>query len=87
MKQELYAYLVRGDGCVWQMPTDKLLIALDPLMQAGIAQGQSISCDKAAVYEFLQTLKRTMQTSRDMGQASSKEKGKEMGNMAREEVE
>ena len=59
------------------MPTDKLLVAIDHLMQAGIAQGQSISCDKAAVYEFLQTLKQTMQTSRDMGQASSKEKGQE----------
>ena len=87
MKQELCAYLVRGDGCVWQMPTDKLLIALDPLMQAGIPQGQSISCDKAAVYEFLQTLKWTMRTPRDAGQASRKEKGKEMGNMTREEAE
>jgi hypothetical protein len=66
MKQELAAYLIRGDGYVSQMPTDELLVALDHLMQAGIAQGQSIACDKAAVYEFLQTLKRTMQTSKEM---------------------
>jgi hypothetical protein len=87
MKQELCAYLVRGDGRVSEMPTDELLIAIDHLMQAGIAQGQSISSDKAAVYEFLQTLKRTMRTARDAGQASRKEKGKEMGNMTREEAE
>jgi hypothetical protein len=87
MKQELCAYLVRGDRCVSQMPTDELLVALDHLLQAGIAQGQSISCDKAAVHEFLQTLKRTMQTSRDLSQAASKEKGKERGNMTGEEVE
>jgi len=69
------------------MPIDELLVAIEHLMQAGIAQGQSISSDKAAVYEFLQTLKRTMRTSRDAGQASRKEKGKEMGNMTREEAE
>ena len=87
MKQELCAYLVRGDGRVSEMPTDELLVAIDHLMQAGIAQGQSISSDKAAVYEFLQTLKWTMRTPRDAGQASRKEKGKEMGNMTREEAE
>ena len=87
MKQELCAYLVRGDGRVSEMPIDELLVAIEHLMQAGIAQGQSISSDKAAVYEFLQTLKRTMWTSRDAGQASRKEKGKEMGNMTREEAE
>jgi len=42
-----------------------LLVAIDHLMQAGIAQGQSISSDKAAIYEFLQTLKQTTQTSRN----------------------
>lgn len=87
MKQELCAYLVRGDVRVSEMPTDELLVAIDHLMQAGSAQGQSISSDKAAVYEFLQTLKRTMRTPRDAGQASRKEKGKEMGNMTREGAE
>jgi hypothetical protein len=69
MKQELFAYLVRGDGRVGEMPTDELLIALDQLMQANTAQRQSSSSDKAAVYEFLQMLKRAMRTSRDMCQA------------------
>jgi hypothetical protein len=68
------------------MPTDELLVAIDHLMQAGIAQGQSKPCDKAAVYEFLHTLKRTMQTSRDMSQVSRKEQGKEMGNTTREKA-
>jgi hypothetical protein len=87
MEQELWAYLIRGDGCVSEMPTDELLVALDHLRQAGIAHEQSISCDKAAVYEFLQTLKRTMQTARYIGQASRKEQGKEMGTMTREKAE
>jgi hypothetical protein len=87
MKQELGAYLIRGDGCISAMPTDELLVALDHLLQAGSAQGQSISCDQAAVYEFLQTLKRTMQTARHMSQPSGKEQGKEMGIMTREKAE
>ncbi len=70
MNQELFAYLIRGDGRVSEMPTDELLVALDQLMQGSTAQGQSVSSDKAAVYEFLQTLKRTMRTSRDGCQAS-----------------
>ena len=70
MNQELFAYLVRGDGRVSDMPTDELLVALDQLMQGSTAQGQSMSSDKAAVYEFLQALKQAMRTSRDMGQAS-----------------
>jgi len=70
MNQELCAYLIRGDGRVSEMPTDELLIALDQLMQASTAPGQSVSSDKAAVYEFLQTLKRAMRTSRDVYQAS-----------------
>ena len=62
MNQELCAYLVRGDGRVSEMPTDELLIALDQLMQASTAPGQSVSSDKAAVYEFLQTVKLAMRT-------------------------
>src|SRR2546430_9111833 len=64
MNQELCAYLVRGDGRVSEMPIDELLVAIEHLMQAGIAQGQSISSDKAAVYEFLQTLKRDRKSTR-----------------------
>lgn len=75
MKQVLCAYLIRGDGRVSEMPTDELLVAIDHLMQRDIAQEQSISSDKAAVYEFLQTLKQAMRTSRDVDQASRKEKG------------
>ena len=70
MKQELVAYLIRDNERVWDMPTDGLLVALDQLMQANITQEQSMSSNKAAVYEFLQALKRAMQTSRDMDQAS-----------------
>src|SRR6266487_1731721 len=70
MNQELCAYLIRGDGRVSEMPTDELLVALDQLMQASTAPGQSVSSDKAAVYAFLQTLKRAMRTSRDVYQAS-----------------
>ncbi len=70
MNQELCAYLIRGDGRVSEMPTDELLIALDQLMQGSTAPEQSVSSDKAAVYEFLQTLKRAMRTSRDVYQAS-----------------
>ncbi len=73
MKQELGAYLIRGDGCVSTMPTDELLVALDHLLQAGIAQGQCTSCDKASVSEFLQALKRTMQTAKDMDRVPRKE--------------
>jgi hypothetical protein len=87
MKYELAAYLIHDDGEVSDMPTGELLVAIDHLMQAGISQGQSLSSDKAVVYEFLQTLKRTMQTSRDVGQVSTKGKGEEMGNMTREGVE
>ena len=70
MKQELSAYVIRDDGRVSDMPTDELVVALDHLMQRSTAQGQSMSADKAAVYEFLQALKRAMRTSRDMGRAS-----------------
>jgi hypothetical protein len=70
MKQELFAYVIQDDGRVSDMPTDELVVALDHLMQRSTAQGQSIFSNKAAVYEFLQALKRAMGTSRDMGQAS-----------------
>jgi hypothetical protein len=70
MKQKLFAYVIRDDGQVSDLPTDELLVALDHLIQAGTAQKPSTSSDKAAVCEFLQTLKRSMRTSRDMRQAS-----------------
>ena len=62
MKQELAAYLIRDNERVWDMPTDELLVALDQLMQANITQEQSMSSNKAAVYEFLQTVKLAMRT-------------------------
>ena len=64
MHQELFAYLIREDGRVRELPTDELLVALDQLRQAITVQGQSNSSDKAAIYEFLQTVKWTMRTSR-----------------------
>jgi hypothetical protein len=70
MQQELSAYVMRDDGQVSLVPTDELVVALDHLMQRSTAQGQSMSADKAAVYEFLQALKQAMRTSRDMDQAS-----------------
>ena len=72
MHQELFAYLMRDDGHVRELPTGELLAALDQLRQASTAQGQSNSSDKAAVYEFLQTVKRTMRTSREDCQMSGK---------------
>jgi hypothetical protein len=70
MKQELCAYLIRDDGRVSDMPTDELLGALDQVKRGSTVQGQNMSSDKEAVYEFLQTLKRTMRTSKDVCQAS-----------------
>ncbi len=70
MKQELSAYVIRDGGQVSDVPTDELVVALDHLMQGSTAQGHSMSSDKAAVYEFLQALKRAKRTSRGMGQAS-----------------
>ncbi len=69
MNQELSVYLIGSDRQVSEMPTDELLDALEQLRQASTAQEQSGSCDKAAVYAFLQTLKRVMRTSRDGCQA------------------
>jgi hypothetical protein len=68
MKQELVAYLIRDNERVWDMPTDGLLVALDQLMQANITQEQSMSSGKAAVYEFLQTVKLAMRTPEDVCQ-------------------
>ena len=65
MKQELFAYLIRGDGQVSDMPTDELLVALDQVTRGSSTQEQNISSDNEAIYEFLQTLKRTMRTSLD----------------------
>ena len=62
MKQELIAYLIRDNEQVLDMPTDGLLVVLDQLMQANITQEGSMSSNKAAVYEFLQTVKLAMRT-------------------------
>ncbi len=70
MKQGLSAYVIRDDGQVSDVPTDELVVALDHLMQRSTAQGQSMSADKSAVYEFLQALKQAMRTSKNMGQAA-----------------
>ena len=69
MKQELVAYLIRDNERVSDMPNDELLVALDQLMQASSAQGQGMSSDIVASYEFLQTVKLAMQTSK--GRVSS----------------
>ena len=74
MHQKLFAYLMRDDGRVLELPTDELLVALDQLRQASTVQGQNNYSDKATVYEFLQTVKRTMRTSREDYQTSGKEK-------------
>ena len=70
MHQKLFAYLMRDDGRVLELPTDELLVALDQLRQASSLQGQSNSSYEATVYEFLQTVKRTMRTSGEDCQAS-----------------
>ena len=72
MNQQLYAYLIRNDGRVWELPTDELLGALDQLGQISTLQDQSNSSGTATVHEFLQKVKRIMRTSRSMqdGQAS-----------------
>ena len=69
MKQELVAYLMRDNERVSDMPTDELVVALDQLMQASATQGQGMSSDIVASYEFLQTVKLAMQTSK--GRVSS----------------
>ena len=69
MKHKLVAYLMRDNGQVSDMPTDELVFALDQLMQASTAQGQGMSSDIVAGYEFLQTVKLAMQTSK--GRVSS----------------
>ena len=68
MKHKLVAYLMRDNGQVSDMPTDELVVALDQLMQANITQEQSMSSNKAAVYEFLQTVKLAMRTPEDVCQ-------------------
>ena len=65
MHQKLFAYLMRDDGRVLELPTDELLVALDQVTRGSSTQEQNISSDKEAIYEFLQTLKRTMRTSLD----------------------
>ena len=69
MKHKLVAYLMRDNGQVSDMPTEELVVALDQLMQASTAQGQGMSSDIVAGYEFLQTVKLAMQTSK--GRVSS----------------
>ena len=66
MKQELSAYLIRDNEQVLDMPTDGLLVALDQLLQANSTQEQSMSSNRAAVYEFLQTVKLAMRTPKDV---------------------
>ena len=68
MKQELVAYLMRDNERVSDMPTDELVVALDQLMQASATQGQGMSSGSVAGYEFLQTVKRAMRTSKDVCQ-------------------
>jgi hypothetical protein len=60
MHQELYAYVVRDDGCVWDLPTDELLIDLEQIRQANNIQGQS----NASVHDFLHAVKSIMRRSR-----------------------
>src|SRR5438045_4087867 len=64
MKQELVAYVIRDNAQVSDMPTDELVVAPDHLMQASTIQEQGMSSGIVAGYEFLQTMKRAMQTSK-----------------------
>lgn len=66
MKQELVAYLIRDNERVSDMPTDKLLAALDQLMQVGSTRQQSIPSDNTAIHEFLQAVKLAMRASKDV---------------------
>ena len=68
MHQELYAYIIRDDGRVCELPTDELIVALDQLRQANNVQGQG----NTSVHEFLQTVKWIMRRSREDRQASEK---------------
>jgi hypothetical protein len=68
MKQELVAYLMQDNERVWDMPTNELLVALDQLIQASTTQGQALSSDIVAGYEFLQTMKQAMRTAKDARQ-------------------
>jgi hypothetical protein len=45
------------------MPTEELLVSLDQATQRSVITGQAALPDSAAIYGFLQTLKRTMQAS------------------------
>jgi hypothetical protein len=64
MKHQLVAYLIQGDGEVSEMPTDELLVALDDMAQESTLVGQSRPSENAGVYQFLQALKRAMQTAK-----------------------
>jgi hypothetical protein len=65
MKPEIIAYLMQDNERVSEMPTDEILIALDQLLQASSTREQSMSCDNAACYEFLQAVKLTMQAVKE----------------------
>ncbi|HEU5230127.1 MAG TPA: hypothetical protein VFU49_20070 [Ktedonobacteraceae bacterium] len=65
MQQELCAYLVSDDGQVSQLPTEDLRAAFAQLRQASATQQQNTSSNTTTIYEFLQTLKRTLQASRE----------------------
>jgi hypothetical protein len=69
MKQKLVSYLIRDNEQVLDMPTDELIVALDHLIQASTTQRQDMSSDIAAGYEFLQTVKQAMWSSK--GRVSS----------------
>jgi hypothetical protein len=71
MKQELVAYLIHDKEQVSEIPTEKILVALDQLRQASILQEQSISSDKVSVYQFLQAVKLAMRAAKDGSQVQS----------------
>lgn len=64
MTQELVAYLMQDDGEVRDLPTDELLVAFAQLTQGSTTVGQCVSPDTAAVYGFLQAIKKAMRTAR-----------------------
>jgi hypothetical protein len=64
VKSKLVAHLFRSDGIIYDMPTEELLVSLRQVTQRSALAGQTVPSNSAAIYGFLQTLKRTMQASR-----------------------
>lgn len=64
MKQQLVAYLIKDNGEVSAMPINELLVALHQVAQGNTLEEQSVSCDYAGVYGFLQALQRAMHTAK-----------------------